>query len=85
MAAEPLELVLRDVIRTALITRPPFAPGRVSGIADSLGAAVDHIVDELSASGAKRPSRASRRPEMTARRTESGLHWSNRRTDCPRV
>jgi|GEM_PF-4684459 len=50
MAAEPLELVLRDVIRTALITRPPFAPEQVN-VADPLGAAVDHIVDELSANG----------------------------------
>jgi hypothetical protein len=51
MAAEPLELVLRDVIRTALITRPPFAPEQVSGVADPLGAAVNHIVAELSANG----------------------------------
>lgn len=51
MAAEPLELVLRDVIRTALITRPPFAPQQVSGVADPLGAAVNHIVAELSANG----------------------------------
>lgn len=51
MQEEPLELVLKDVIKRALIARPPFVPERFKGCVDPLDLAVDHIINELGATG----------------------------------
>jgi hypothetical protein len=51
MQSEPLEIVLRDVIKAALIARPPFLPDRFKGVVDPLNLTVEHIVNELGATG----------------------------------
>ena len=51
MQEEPLEIVLKDVIKAALIARPPFVPDRFKGVVDPLDLAVDHIINELAATG----------------------------------